>query len=51
MASDRRREAVAAALRFLLLTGLRPGEIAGAEIGELADVENAAGARLIPLDA
>ncbi len=39
-------ESVTAALRFLLLTGLRPGEVAGAAIAELADVDNAARARL-----
>jgi integrase len=37
---------VAEALRFVLLTGLRPGEVAGAAISELADVECAARARL-----
>jgi integrase len=37
---------VAAALRFVMLTGLRPGEVAGAAIAELADVDNAARARL-----
>ena len=37
---------VTAALRFLLLTGLRPGEVAGAAIAELADVDNPARARL-----
>jgi integrase len=44
-------ESVTAALRFLLLTGLRPGEVAGVAIAELADVENGARARLdIPAD-
>ena len=37
---------VTAALRFLLLTGLRPGEVAGLEVGEVVDVENPARARL-----
>ena len=37
---------VAAALRFLLLTGLRPGEVAGAAIAELVDADNRARARL-----
>lgn len=37
---------VAEALRFVLLTGLRPGEAAGAEIGELRDIDNGARARL-----
>lgn len=38
--------AVADALRFVLLTGLRPGEAAGAEIAELKDTDNGARARL-----
>ncbi len=37
---------VAAALRFLLLSGLRPGEVAGAATAELVDVDNPARARL-----
>ena len=37
---------IAAALRFLVLTGLRPGEAAGATIAELGDVDNPARARL-----
>lgn len=37
---------VAAALRFLLLVGLRPGEVAGAVILELVEVDNSASARL-----
>jgi integrase len=37
---------IATALRFLLLTALRPGEVAGLEIGELADIDNPARARL-----
>ena len=37
---------VSTALRFLLLTGLRPGEVAGLEIGEVADIDNSARARL-----
>jgi integrase len=37
---------VTTALRFLLLTGLRPGEAAGLEIGEVVDVDNPARARL-----
>jgi hypothetical protein len=37
---------VAAALKLLALTGLRPGEVAGLEISELADVDNPARARL-----
>jgi integrase len=37
---------VTAALRFLLCTGLRPGEVAGTALVELADVENGARARL-----
>jgi integrase len=37
---------VAAALQFLLLSGLRPGEVAGAAIAELVDVDNPARARL-----
>lgn len=44
-------DSVAAALRFVLLTGLRPGEAAGAAIAELADMENSGRARLeIPAD-
>jgi integrase len=39
-------ETVAAALRFLLLTGQRPGEVAGAEIAEAKDLNNGARARL-----
>ena len=39
-------ESVAAALRLLLLTGQRPGEVASAAIAELADVKNGARARL-----
>lgn len=37
---------ISAALRFLLLTGLRPGEAAGAAIAELVEVENGTRARL-----
>ena len=37
---------VAAALRFLLLVGLRPGEVAGAVMLELVEVDNSASARL-----
>jgi integrase len=37
---------VAAALQFLLLSGLRPGEVAGAAVAELVDVDNPARARL-----
>jgi integrase len=37
---------VPAALRFVMLTGLRPGEAAGATIAELADIDNGARARL-----
>jgi integrase len=37
---------ITAALRFLLLTGLRPGEAAGATVAELAEVDNGARARL-----
>jgi integrase len=37
---------VAGALRVLLLTGQRPGEIAGAEVSELKDGDNGARARL-----
>ena len=37
---------ITAALRFLVLTGLRPGEAAGATIAELGDVDNPARARL-----
>ena len=37
---------VAAALRFVMLTGLRPGEAAGATIAELADFDNSVRARL-----
>jgi integrase len=33
---------VTAALRFLLLSGLRPGEVAGLEIAEVADIDNPA---------
>jgi integrase len=36
---------IAAALRLLLLTGQRPGEIAGLQIGELADVKDNSKAR------
>jgi integrase len=44
-------DSVAAALRLVLPTGLRPGEIAGAAIVELADIENGGRARLeIPAD-
>ena len=39
-------DSVASALRFVLLTGLRPGEAAGAELAELRDVANGARARL-----
>lgn len=39
-------ESVAAALRFLILTGLRPGEVAGVEIAEAKDLESGARARL-----
>jgi integrase len=39
-------ETTAAALRFLLLAGQRPGEIAGAKIAELSDLDNGARARL-----
>ena len=37
---------VATALRFLLLTGLRPGEVAGLEITEVVDLDAPARARL-----
>ncbi|WP_292533742.1 site-specific integrase [Methylocystis sp.] len=37
---------VAEALRFILLTGLRPGEAAGLEIAEVKDADNGARARL-----
>jgi integrase len=37
---------VVAALRLLLLTGLRPGEVAGLEISEVADADTPARARL-----
>ena len=37
---------VATALRFLLLTGLRPGEVAGLEISEVVDIDDPARARL-----
>jgi integrase len=37
---------VATALRFLLVSGLRPGEVSGLEIAELVDVDNPARARL-----
>ena len=37
---------VATALRFLLLTGLRPGEVAGLEISEVVDIDASARARL-----
>ena len=37
---------VTVALRFLLLVGLRPGEVAGAAVAELADVDNGTRARL-----
>jgi integrase len=40
------RGSVVAALRFLLLTGLRPGETAGAAIAELHDIDDGARARL-----
>ena len=46
IANGRVYENVAAALRFILLTGQRPGEIAGAMIGELAEIDNGARARL-----
>jgi integrase len=39
-------DSVRAALRLLLLTGLRPGEVAGLEIGEVADIDAPARARL-----
>lgn len=39
-------ESVAAALRFLILTGLRPGEAAGVEIAEVRDLENPLQAQL-----
>lgn len=39
-------EAVAAALRFILLTGQRPGEIAGIEIVEIKDGHNGARTRI-----
>lgn len=38
--------AVAAALRVLLLTGQRPGEVAGVALGEIKDDNNAARARI-----
>jgi integrase len=37
---------VTAALRFLLLTGLRPGEVAGLEVGEVVDIDTPARAQL-----
>jgi integrase len=44
-------ESVAAALRFVLLTGQRPGEVAGTAIAELAEIDNGARACLeIPAD-
>ncbi len=39
-------ESVAAALRFVLLTGQRPGEVAGATIAELKHIDNGARACL-----
>lgn len=43
--------AVAAALRFLLLTGQRPGEVAGIALGEIKDTDNGARARIeLPAD-
>jgi integrase len=42
---------IAAALRFILLTGQRPGEAAGAAVVELVDIKNSRRARLeIPAD-
>ena len=44
-------ESGATALRFMLLTGQRPGEVTGAAIAELAEIDNDARARLeIPAD-
>lgn len=39
-------ESISAALRFLILTGLRPGEVAGVEIAEVRDIEDPSQARL-----
>jgi integrase len=46
IADGRVYESVAAALRFVLLTGQRPGEVAGAAIAELKDADHAARACL-----
>jgi integrase len=37
---------VKAAIRLLLLTGLRPGEVAGLEVGEVVDLDSPSSARL-----